>query len=80
MVNLTENQWLTLFTVRDQGPVTVNDLSKITGEPDTGERTRLERFERLGYVSRQQVYGMGRTKQSWKITEAGKRAIAEATR
>jgi predicted ArsR family transcriptional regulator len=80
MVNLTENQWLTLFTVRDQGPVTVNDLSKITGEPDTGERTRLERFERLGYVSRHKVYGMGRTKQSWKITEAGKRAIAEATR
>lgn len=79
MIQFTENQWLTLLTVRQQGPLSVKELSKQTGEPDTGERTRLERMEALGLVKRQRVGGgKQRNRHWWQITDAGSKALKEA--
>lgn len=82
MIHLTENQWLTLVTVREQGPISVIDLHKVTGEPDTGERIRVERLERLGLVKRQikgnKGTGTGRTRIKWVVTDEGKRTLTDA--
>lgn len=72
MTKLTENQWNTLFTLTDKGPMSVIEISRLTHEPDTGERTRLERMERLGLAKRVRVSGKGRTRHLWMVTPEGR--------